>query len=86
LPSASDKGEVFWQPEVFKVAKIITRVWEENQGVARPQRHLGGSDSRWRQQASTIKTKAPGLGELREMLQAEAPPNAPGGLQALLLV
>lgn len=30
---------------VFKgeVAKIITRVWEENQGVARPQRRLGGS-------------------------------------------
>lgn len=59
MSSASDK-RLLWLPEVFKgeVAKIITRVWEENQGVAWPRRRLGGSNSRWRQHASTSKAAA----------------------------
>lgn len=44
VSSASDK-ECSGVQNILKgeVAKIITRVWEENQGVARPQRRLGGS-------------------------------------------
>lgn len=40
LSSASDKRGVFCKGEV---AKTITRGWEENQGVARAPRRLGGS-------------------------------------------
>lgn len=61
------KEECSGRQDVFKgeVAKIITRVWEENQGVAGPQRHLGGSDSRWRHHASTSRAAGfPGAGVL----------------------
>lgn len=45
MSSAADKEERSGSQKVFKgeVAKIITRVWEENQGVARAQRRLGRS-------------------------------------------
>lgn len=45
MSSASVKEERSGGQNVFKgeVAKIITRVWKENQGVARAQRRLGVS-------------------------------------------
>lgn len=45
MSSGADKEERSGSQKVFKgeVAKIITRVWEENQGVAQAQRRLGGS-------------------------------------------
>lgn len=55
-----------------EAAKIISRIWEENQGVAEPHRRLGGPDNRWRQQASTSRAgEAAGLGGMR------APPGHP---------
>ena len=45
-----------------ETAKIITRVLEETQGVAQPGLgvggRLGGSDSRWQQQAPTSRLQS----------------------------
>lgn len=82
------KEECSGSQNVFKgeVAKIITRVWEENQGVAGPQRRLGGSNKRWRQHASTSKAAAlRGIMHWEGRHAARGTQRASGGLRALFL-